>query len=61
MRYYENLSPTERRRVVLRAVAFSSAMEGMTASRDECLEELRGIERGQAEQLLTPPREREDR
>ena len=43
MRYYKNLSPSERRRTVLGAVAFSSAMEGMLDSRDACLNELRVI------------------
>ncbi len=49
MRYYENLDPVERRRLVLGAVAFSSAMEGMSEARDSCLKELRELEREQAE------------
>lgn len=53
MRFYEKLSPVDRRRVVLKAVAFSSAMEGMTTTRDNCLAELRSLERDQATRVLT--------
>lgn len=52
MRYYENLDPLERRRLVLGAVAFSSAMEGMTEARDACLKELRELDRQKAEAAL---------
>jgi len=53
MRYYENLSPEDRRRVVLRAVAFSSSMEGMSEARDACLKELRELDRNKAEAAPT--------
>lgn len=53
MRFYEQLSPVDRRRVVLKAVAFSSAMEGMTTTRDNCLAELRSLEREQTDKVLT--------
>jgi hypothetical protein len=55
MRYYENLDPVERRRLVLGAVAFSLAMEGMSEARDACLKELRELEREQAEAALKAP------
>ena len=55
MRYYENLSPEDRKRVVLGAVAFSSAMEGMDESRDACLKELRELERKQARTAFSEP------
>ncbi|TAN59101.1 MAG: hypothetical protein EPN26_00495 [Rhodospirillales bacterium] len=55
MRYYESLSIEDRRRVVLGAVAFSSAMEGMNESRDACLKELRDLERKQALAALIEP------
>lgn len=55
MRYYEKLSPADRQRVVLSAVAFSSAMEGMDDSRDACLEALRALERKAAAAIPTPP------
>lgn len=54
MKYYENLDPLERKKLVLRAVAFSSAMEGMQQSRQECLEELRALERDKAPALTRP-------
>ncbi|MBF0268669.1 MAG: hypothetical protein HQL44_08755 [Alphaproteobacteria bacterium] len=44
MRYYENLGLEDRKRIVLGAVAFSCAMEGMDESRDACLKELRELE-----------------
>ena len=50
MMYFERLSPGERKRVVLGAVAFSSAMEGMSATRDQCVEQLRALEREEAAQ-----------
>lgn len=53
MRFYERLSPVDRRRVVLKAVAFSSAMEGTTTTRDNCLAELRSLEREEAAKVLT--------
>lgn len=46
MKYYERLADEERRKLVLGAVAFSSAMEGLTESRDRCLEQLRTLENG---------------
>lgn len=52
MRYYENLSPKDRKRIVLGAVAFSCAMEGMSESRDACLNELRELEHESAECVL---------
>lgn len=55
MKYFERLNPLERKKLVLGAVAFSSAMEGMDASRDQCLEELRTLERQKAAKVLTPP------
>lgn len=45
MKYYENLDPIERKKLVLRTVAFSSAMEGMSQAKQECLDELRALER----------------
>lgn len=53
MRFYENLSPLDRRRLVLGAVAFDVAMEGMIESRDQCLAELLELDR-QAAALSTP-------
>ena len=47
MKYYENLDPVERKKLVLRMVAFSSALEGMSQSKQECLEELRDLEQQQ--------------
>lgn len=55
MKYFERLTPEERRKVVLGAVAFSSAMEGMNESRDRCLEELRALERRKTASVLTSP------
>lgn len=52
MKYYERLSPIERKKLVLGAVAFSTAMEGMTVARDTCLDELRALEREQARTVL---------
>jgi hypothetical protein len=40
MRYYKNLTPEARRRTVLGAVAFSSAMEGMNVAHKTCCKEL---------------------
>jgi len=40
MRYYKNLTPDARRRTVLGAVAFSSAMEGMNVAYKTCCREL---------------------
>ena len=44
MKYYENLDPIERKKLVLRAVAVDSYMEGMDQSVTDCLEELRKLE-----------------
>ena len=44
MKYYENLDPIERKKLVLRAVAVDSYMEGMDQSVADCLEELRKLE-----------------
>jgi hypothetical protein len=40
MRFYKNLTLENRRRIVLSAVAFSSAMEGMNVAHKICCEEL---------------------
>jgi hypothetical protein len=40
MQFYENLAPEERRRIVLGAVAFSAAMEGMSEAYKTCCKEL---------------------
>lgn len=61
MKYYERLTPDERKKLVLGAVAFSSAMEGMSESRDRCLAELRALERSRADDVLTSPVGREER
>jgi hypothetical protein len=53
MRYFEKLPLEERRRLVLGAVAFSSALEGMMRSRDECLAELKKIDRSPTPGYLT--------
>lgn len=47
MKFYERLDLVERKKLVLGAVAFDAAMEGMDESKEECLEELRAIERGE--------------
>lgn len=59
MKYFERLSVDERKKVVLGAVAFSFAMEGMSGSRDRCLEELRALDRKKAADVLTTPAGRE--
>ena len=48
MKYYENLDLVERKKLVLRTVAFSSALEGMNQSKQECLEELLDLEEQKA-------------
>ncbi len=45
MRYYKNLTPEARRRTVLGAVAFSSAMEGMDTAYEACRHELKKMEK----------------
>jgi hypothetical protein len=52
MKFYENLDPVERKKMVLRAVAFSSAMEGMSQAKQECIENLAALERWDKESLL---------
>lgn len=61
MKYYERLAPHERKKLVLGAVAFSSAMEGMSESRDRCLAELRALERRRTDEILTSPAGPEER
>jgi hypothetical protein len=41
MRYYKNLSPKERRRTILKAVAFSEAMENNKVAFSHCRKELK--------------------
>lgn len=55
MKFYERLDPVERRKLVLGAVAFSSAMEGMDGATEECLSELRDLERGEVAVTLSEP------
>lgn len=55
MKYYENLDPIERKKLVLRAVAVDSYMEGMSQSVEDCLNQLRELEAGEAE-ASTPAR-----
>ncbi|MBF0093527.1 MAG: hypothetical protein HQL33_10005 [Alphaproteobacteria bacterium] len=59
MKYFERLSVDERKRIILSAVAFSSAMEGMSDSRDRCLEELRALDREKTTDILTTPTDQE--
>ena len=55
MKYYENLDPLERKKLVLRTVAFSSAMEGMSQAKQECLNELRALERNKTTAAIQQP------
>lgn len=49
MKYYENLDPLERKKLVLRAVAVDSYMEGMDQSVEDCLTELRDLDTSEPE------------
>lgn len=55
MKFYKRLDPLERKKLVLRTVAFSSAMEGMSVAKNECLKELRKLERKKASTTLLRP------
>jgi len=52
MKFYENLDPVERKKLILRAVATSSYLEGMDASVKACLENLAALERWDKASLL---------
>ncbi len=58
MKFYENLSPSERKKLVLRAVAVDSYMEGMISAQEECLEMLREVEREDKSANLAEPTDR---
>jgi len=45
MKYFERLDPLERKKLVLRAVAVDLYMEGMDQSVQDCVEELRKLNR----------------
>lgn len=47
MKFYERLDPTERKKLVLNAVAVDAAMEGMSEATEDCLRELRALDRGE--------------
>ncbi len=55
MKFYENLNPVERKKIVLRAVEVDSYMEGMTVAREECAQELRKLDRGEVSSTLLEP------
>ena len=44
MKFYENLSPDERKIMVYKTVAFSNALEGMNAPADQLIERVKTIE-----------------
>jgi len=53
MKFYERLDPTERKRLVLSAVAFDASMEGMSEATEDCLMELRALDRGELSVTLS--------
>ncbi|MBF0246905.1 MAG: hypothetical protein HQL36_02360 [Alphaproteobacteria bacterium] len=55
MKFYERLDPLERKKLVLRAVAVDSYMEGMGQSVRDCLEELRKLETAEASATASAP------
>ncbi len=55
MKYYERLSPVNRRRMVLRAVEVDSNMEGMDTAREECVKELRDLDRQEVSSMIVDP------
>jgi hypothetical protein len=55
MKFYERLDSEERHALVLDAVAASSSMEGLKASRDDCLKELRTLERRHVTATVSEP------
>lgn len=55
MKFYERLNPIKRKKLVLNTVASSAVMEGMGASKAECLEELRKLERAEVKPTAPAP------
>lgn len=55
MKYYERLDPVERKKLVLRAVAVDSYMEGMDNAQEACLKELRELDRGEISSTISEP------
>lgn len=52
MKFYENLDPVERKKLILRAVATCSYFEGMDEGVKQCLGNLAALERWDKESLL---------
>ena len=54
MKLYKELSPTDRRIMLLKTVAFDNAMEGMSSAKTACLNEIQELQKTKTQKTITP-------